>query len=75
MNEQILVGIQPLADGLGWFIAVELNTVIIKRSIVLKDLVAVGVKNFKLLYSLVVRGLGSQHGIVTVDGFITGFPQ
>jgi hypothetical protein len=54
-----LVGIQPLADGLGRFLAVELDTVIIKRSITLKDLVAVGVENFKLSYSLVMLGLGS----------------
>jgi hypothetical protein len=75
VNELISVRIQPLADGLGRFLSVELETVVIKRSVTLKDLVTVGVKDFKLLYSLVVLGLGLRHGIVAVDGFISGFPQ
>jgi hypothetical protein len=54
VNEQILVGVQPLADGLGRLLAVKLDTVIKKRSITLEYLVAVGVKYFKLSYSLLV---------------------
>jgi hypothetical protein len=59
MNEQIFVGTHPLADGPSRLITVELNTVVVKRSIALKDLVAVGIKNFKLPYCLIVLGLGS----------------
>jgi hypothetical protein len=59
MEKQVLVRVQPLADGLGQFLSVELDAVIIEGLIMLKNLVAVGIKNFKLLNSLIVLGMGT----------------
>jgi hypothetical protein len=75
VNEQIAVRVQPLANRLGWFLSVQLDSVVVKRLVMLKDLVSVGIKSFKLTDSSIMFCLGARCGIISMDSFVSGIPQ
>jgi hypothetical protein len=74
MSKEVLVSIEPLANGLGRLLAVEVECSEINRPVALQDLVSKGIKDLKLANCLVMFRLGTGGGVFPVDRFITGFP-